>query len=148
MTRPATMPEVPVSAAGDRGAADVLGLVILAPVVLAVALLVMFLGRQVDSQAQARSAATAGAQAAALERSPATAVDAAGRAAAAMLLDRDTCNAPEVSVDTRSFFPGGVVHVTVTCTVSTRGVAPVAPAGRRFSASASATLDPYRAVAP
>ena len=52
----------------DRGAADALGLVLIAPVMVGLAILVVSLGRGVDSQAQARSAAEAAAQAAVLER--------------------------------------------------------------------------------
>ncbi len=132
----------------DRGEADVLGLVLLAPVMIALALLVVFLGRQVDSQAQVRSAAESAAQSAALQRSPVGAVDAARMTAMAMLVDHDTCLAPEVAVDTSAFAPGGTVAVTVTCEVSTRGLDPVGRSGRVFSATAMASIDPYRAVDP
>ena len=54
----------------DRGAADALALVLIAPAVIGLAVLVVMLGRSVDSRAQAQSAAEAAAQAAALERSP------------------------------------------------------------------------------
>ena len=61
----------PTSSAGrDRGAAEALGLVLIAPVAIGLALLVVFLSRQVDARAQVRTAAESAAQAAAQERSP------------------------------------------------------------------------------
>lgn len=125
-----------------------LGLVLLAPVMIGVALLVIFLGRQVDAQAQVRSAAESSAQAAALERSAPGAVEAARRTAQAMLVDSDTCSAPDVQVDVSAFAPGGTVAVTIGCEVAIRGLAPVGQPGRAFSATATARIDPYRAVDP
>lgn len=132
----------------DRGAADVLGVVLLAPAVIGLALLVIFLGRQVDAQAQVRTAAESGAQAAALSRSAPAAADAARRAAAAMLTDADTCTSPRIDVDVSGFAPGGSVAVTVICTVSRRGVEPVTASTRTVRSTATATIDPFRAVTP
>ena len=44
----------------DRGTADALGLVVLAPFVVGLALLVVWVGRSVDVDAQLRTAAEAG----------------------------------------------------------------------------------------
>jgi hypothetical protein len=131
----------------DRGAADVLGVVLLAPAMVAFAVLVVFLGRQVDSQAQVRSMAETAAQAAALERSPAAAVAAAQAVVVGSALDPDTCSSPAVEVDISRFVPGGSVSVTVRCAVSGRGLELLgtpATDGAAFSARATATLDPFR----
>ncbi len=132
----------------DRGAADALGLVVIAPAIIGLALLVIHLGRQVDANAQVRTAAESAAQAAALQRSAGRAEAAAVETATAMLTDPDTCARPSVIVDLGAFAPGGTVRVVVECGVSTRGVEPVASGERRRRAVAVATVDPYRAVVP
>jgi Flp pilus assembly protein TadG len=133
----------------DRGAADVLGVVLLAPAMVAFAVLVVFLGRQVDSQAQVRSMAETAAQAAALERSPGAAVAAAQAVVAGSALDPDTCTSPVAEVDTSRFVSGGSVSVLVRCAVSGRGLELLgtpATGGAGFSARATATLDPFRMI--
>lgn len=131
----------------DRGAAETLSLILIAPVVIGLALLVVSLGRGVDARAQVRTAAEAAAQAAALERDPVAARAAAQRVADAMLVDSDTCAPPPgVSINTVSFRPGGVVSVTVTCRVTNRGVEVVQSDDRTDSATAWATIDQYRAA--
>ncbi|MDJ0767998.1 MAG: hypothetical protein QNJ12_04360 [Ilumatobacter sp.] len=131
----------------DRGATEALGLVLIAPVAIGLALLVVSLGRGVDARAQVRTAAEAAAQAAALERTPAAARAAADRVAGAMLVDADSCSAPVVVVDAASFRPGGEVGVTVTCTISNRGIEVVRAEPEGSSATAYATIDPFRAAA-
>ncbi|MEJ7800867.1 MAG: hypothetical protein WKF60_10115, partial [Ilumatobacter sp.] len=74
----------------DRGAADALGLVVLVAPMMLFAVLVFFLGRGIDVNAQLRAAAEASAQAAALERDPISA-RAAAHAAATAMLDRTDC---------------------------------------------------------
>jgi Flp pilus assembly protein TadG len=130
----------------DRGAADALGLVLIAPAVVGLALLVVMLGRSVDARAQAQSAAEAAAQAAALERSPAAAEAAARRVAAVMLADHDSCATPAVRVDTSSFGPGGEVRVSVECHASARGIEAVQRSPRAFDATAVAHIDEFRAA--
>jgi Flp pilus assembly protein TadG len=130
----------------DRGAADALGLVLIAPAMIGLALLVVALGRRVDSQAQSRSAAEFAAQAAVLERTPAAAVAAAERTAAAMLTDPDTCGSPSVIVDTADFRPGGSVTVTVNCTASSRALGAVQSEGRQVGSTAVAYIDQFRAA--
>lgn len=130
----------------DRGASDAVALVLLGPVLLALALLVVFLGRQVDARAQVRSAAEAAAQAAALERTAGAAEQAALATVGSMLVDADTCEQPTVAVDLTGFTPGGVVAVTVECGVGRRGVEPLAAPSLRFGATATASVDPFRAV--
>lgn len=141
----------------DRGAADALALVVLAPAVMGLAILAIMLGRNVDSRAQMRSAAEAAAQAAALERDPAAAEAAAVRVARAMLVDRNACEGLAIAVD----FPAapasgvgtsfGLVQVDLTCTVSNRGVEAVdlrSADERTDVVSAVAAVDFFRARQP
>jgi Flp pilus assembly protein TadG len=132
--------------ARDRGAADALALVLIAPAVIGLALLVVMLGRSVDARAQAQSAAEGAAQAAALERSPGAAAAAADRVAAAMLVDHDSCATPAVRVDTSAFGPGGEVRVAIECHASVRGIEPVQRSSRTFVAEAVAHIDEFRAA--
>jgi Flp pilus assembly protein TadG len=128
----------------DRGAADALGLVLIAPAAIGLALLVVALGRGVDSRAQAQSAAEAAAEAAALERSPAAADAAARRVAAAMLVDRDSCASPSVTVDTHHFTVGGVVRVSIECHAGNRAIESVQASDRPTRAEAVAHVDEFR----
>lgn len=133
----------------DDGTSDALGLALLAPAALGLALVILFLSRQVDSRATAQSAAEAAAQAAAQERTPAAAVVAARSVADAMLVDENTCPAPVVEVDLSAFAADldPLVRVTVTCTPSTAGLEPIrppAPDEQRYVAYA--TVDPFRGV--
>jgi Flp pilus assembly protein TadG len=134
----------------DRGAADVLGLVLIAPAVLGLALLIISLGRGVDATAQVRSAAESAAQAAALERNPAAAGAAAQRAADAMLADSPNCSDPSVvtayqpPTESTSGVDVGLVRVTITCEVSNRGVE-VINQPYDETVTAVATIDFFRA---
>lgn len=142
----------------DRGSSEALGLILVAPVAIGFALLVVLLSRQVDSRAQVRTTAESAAQAAAQERSPAAAEVAARQVVAAMLIDPDTCDSPSAAIDVTRFAPGGLVAVTVSCSVSARGIELVAPADRgsadgrfpgdEYTVTATATIDPFRATEP
>jgi hypothetical protein len=129
----------------DRGAADVLALVLITPACVALAMLVVLLGRRVDTVAQVRSAAESAAQAAALEREASDAALAADRVAARMLVDVDSCKDPAVIVDLSQFRPGGSVAVTVVCTTSTRGVESMRADHDVVRARAVARVDRFRA---
>ena len=130
----------------DRGAADALGLVLIAPAVIGLALLVVALGRGVEARAQTQSAAESAAQAAALERSPSAARAAARRVADSMLVDADTCAQPAVTVDTTDFRPGGVVRVAIECHTSNRSIEVIDGAERDVRAEAVAHIDEFRVV--
>jgi len=130
----------------DRGAADALALVLIAPAVIGLAVLVVMLGRSVDARAQTQSAAEAAAQAAALARSPGAADAAARRVAQAMLVDHDSCAAPSVIVDTTAFRPGGEVRVSIRCHAAARGIEAVQRSARSFDAEAVAHIDEFRAA--
>jgi hypothetical protein len=132
--------------ARDRGAADALALVLIAPAVIGLAVLVVMLGRSVDSRAQAQSAAEAAAQAAALERTPGAADASARRVAEAMLVDHDSCSAPFVRVDTSSFRPGGEVRVSIECHAAARALEVVQHSTKSFAAEAVAHIDEFRAA--
>lgn len=139
-----------MNARRDRGAADALGLVLIAPAAIGLALLVVALGRFVESEAQLRTAAEAAAQAAALERNHTAAEAAARRLVDDMLVDDTTCrrddrrvtvpNEPSRGVGLAS----GLIEVTVTCTMSNRGVEEIT-APRTRSVTAYATVDQFRA---
>ena len=131
----------------SHGSSDALGMALIAPAALGLAIVILFLGRGIDSRATVQVAAESGAQAAAQERTRAGAVLAGTTAAMAMLVDDHTCAAPGVAVDTARFAPGGVVTVTVTCTVSTRGLELINPPhGDALTATAIATIDPFRSA--
>ncbi len=135
--------------ATDRGSADALGLAILAPAIIGLALVLVFVGRSVDGRATTQSAAEAAAQAAAQERSPSAAQAAAQRVAAVMLNDSTSCAQPSVSIDTSGFEPGGIVSATVSCTATSADLGPLAASGdSRSTATAFARIDPFRALDP
>ena len=130
---------------GDDGSSDALGLALLAPAAIGLAVVIVFLGRGVDSRATAQSAAESAAQAAAQERSAPAAVAAAREVGQAMLIDPMSCAAPQVSVDLSDFRPGGQVAVTVSCSVSTDGLELINPPNNGpNTATAFAAIDPLR----
>ncbi|MGI9646142.1 MAG: pilus assembly protein [Ilumatobacteraceae bacterium] len=131
----------------DAGSSDALGLALIAPAAIGLALVILFLGRGVDSRATVQSAAESAAQAAAQERTPAAAVAAAREVADAMLDDPSTCASPSVAVDLSGFRPGGQVAVTVACSVSAAGLELIRPPDHGpYTATAFATIDPLRAT--
>jgi Flp pilus assembly protein TadG len=133
----------------DDGSSDALGLALLTPAAIGLAVVILFLGRGVDSRATVQSAAESAAQAAAQERSTAAAVAAAEAVGRAMLVDPTSCASPRVSVDVADFRPGGQVAVTVSCTVSTDGLELIGPpSGGTNTATAFAAIDPLRATEP
>ena len=136
-----------VDGGGDRGAADVLGLVLIFPAILALAILVLWLGRQVESTAEVQTASEAAAQAAARQRSPGEAANAARRTAELILSRSSACaGATAVSLDASGWRPGGRISVTVRCTPRRDDLALAGPASRTVAATATATIDPYRAA--
>jgi Flp pilus assembly protein TadG len=134
------------AARADVGAADVLGLVLMFPVMLGLAVLVLFLGRQVDTRSQLQAASDAAAQSAALQRGPTAGLAAAKQTVAAMLGDSDACAGDaNVVIDGGQWAPGSAITVTITCTVRRSDLALIAPPTRRVSATGSALVDPNRA---
>lgn len=129
----------------DRGNGEVLGLVLLFPVMIGLAMLVVWLGRKVDAGAQVRAASEAAAQAAARQRTPAAGVRAAQQTVAGMLSSGTCAGVAGVSINTAGWRPGGQVQVTVTCTPRRADLAPLQAAPRTLRATATATIDQYRA---
>ena len=133
----------------DSGAAEVIAAIMIAPVVVGFAVLVFFLGRQVDSRASVRTAADSAAQAAARQREPAAADTAARQTAIDMLSSSPTCTGgPTVLVDLSDFRPGGIVTVDITCATGRDDLAAVAAPSRTFTGHAAAVIDTYRAGTP
>jgi Flp pilus assembly protein TadG len=131
----------------DAGSSDALGLALLTPAAIGLAIVIVFLGRGVDSRATVQSAAESAAQAAAQERSGVAAVAAAEEVGRAMLVDPSSCSVPQVSVDVSDFRPGGQVAVTVSCTVSAAGLELIDPPSTgATTATAFAAIDPLRAT--
>jgi hypothetical protein len=131
----------------DSGSSDALGLALLTPAAIGLAVVIVFLGRGVDSRATVHSAAESAAQAAAQERSGPAAIAAAEEIGRAMLVDPTSCASPSVSVDLSDFRPGGQVAVTVSCTVSADGLELIDPPSiGAITATAFARIDPLRAT--
>lgn len=136
------------AAVNDRGESNVLGLVLIAPAALVVALLVLWVGRVTDAEAQVQAASAAAAQAAARQRSPLAAEASARATAAAMLTDAAACTGgATVSVNSSGWRPGGQVSVTISCVPDRADLSALAPAARRLTGTATAAIDPYRATA-
>lgn len=133
---------------GDSGSSDALGMALIFPAALGLAIAVLVLSRGVDSRATAQSAAEAAAQAAALQRSPAAADAAMTRVTNAMLTDGRTCAFPSVSRG-GIFAAGETISVTVSCSTSLGGLE-LAGADERPAQTytAFAVVDPFRAVDP
>jgi len=137
-----------VKRAAERGEANALGLVLVTPIALAVALLILWTGRKVDTDVQVQAASSAAAQAAALQRSPLAAMDAATATAAAMLTDSTACaGGPTVSVDTSDFRAGGEVTVAVSCTPVVPDLGRFSPRPVTLEATSVAGIDAHRSAA-
>jgi hypothetical protein len=131
----------------DRGEANALGLVLIAPVAIALAVLVLWTGRKVDTDAQVQAASSAAAQSAAHRRDLRSAVAAAQSTAAAMLVDVTACSGgPLVSITAANFQPGGHVDVLVSCSPARSDLALAGAQPETFTASSTATIDIYRSA--
>jgi Flp pilus assembly protein TadG len=132
----------------DRGSADVLGLVLIFPAALGLAMLVLWLGRQVDTSAQVQAASDAAAQAAARQRDAGLAAAAASTIVTTMLSDVEACSTgPAVTIDTSQWRSGGTVTVTVSCIPETNDLRLGGATTREITGTSTATLDSYRAGA-
>jgi Flp pilus assembly protein TadG len=131
---------------GDTGSAAV-ELAVLAPVLVALLLLVVLAGRISDADIAIRHAAADAARAASLTRTPAAANRAATETVADNLAATGlTCRQLETTVDTATFAPGGRVAVTVECTVDLQAVSLLAiPGSRTLRADGIEVVDRYRA---
>jgi Flp pilus assembly protein TadG len=129
---------------GEEGTA-LAELVIIAPVLLLVALLMIFFGRIESAQGDVEAAARAGAEAAVVQSSPALAQSSASAAVTATLSSEHmACPSPEVSTNVTNFYSGGSVSVVVTCVARLSDVAaPGIPGSKTLSATSTAPMDPY-----
>ena len=129
----------------ERGSAP-LELVLLAIPVLAVMMLIVFVGRVARADGTLDGVAHYAALRSAQARSAGDA-DAAGRDAATADLDRSglPCDATTVEVDTGEFGSGGTVGVTVTCQLRLSDLGPLPIPGTRLVTSRSvAVVDVFR----
>jgi Flp pilus assembly protein TadG len=133
----------------DAGSVTV-ELTVLAPVVLALLLFTVGLGRISDAGAQVSGAARDAARAASRAPSADVAVTAARQAAAGDVAGAGMdCRDLQVDVDTAAFTAGGVVRVTVHCTADLSALTfSGLPGSKTLSASAAAPLETYRTVTP
>lgn len=119
-------------------------LVLVAPVFLAVLLLVVGLGRIVEAEGRVQGAARDAARAASLARTGTLAEQAARAAASQNLTERSvSCSSFGVTVDTADFRPGGSVSVSCAASLSGLGLSGL-PGSRTLSAAATAPLEIYR----
>jgi len=136
-----------VNRSSDRGEANALGLVLIAPVAIALAVVILWTGRRVDVDAQVQAASSAAAQAAAHQRNVGAAVAAAQDTADAMLVDVTACaGGPMVSIGAANFRPGGDVTVVVSCSPARSDLALAGPSAATFTASSTASIDMYRSA--
>lgn len=134
----------------DESGSATAELVVLTPVLVAVLLFLVGLGRLALSEYRMTDAVRAAAQAGVVADSPASA-QAAARSAALDTLASDniTCASPDVSVDVSRFVPGGRLGVRLSCTLSLSDVAlPGVPGSRTLSASLVAPVETYRGISP
>lgn len=122
-------------------------LVLMAPVVVAVFLLVVGLGRMAQTRQDVNGAAAEAARAASLQRNTALSQESARSAALATLQDRGvSCSNVTVSVNIGSYQPGGSVSATVTCVAPLGDVALSGlPGSETFHATAVVPIEQYRA---
>ena len=133
--------------ADDHGGAEVVAVILIAPVVVGFVVLLFYLGRQVDSRASVRTSAASAAQAAARQRDAVSAEAAATRTVRETLKDSATCAAgPAVSIDLTDFRPGGIVTVDVTCTIRHDDLAGVSSPRKQFTGHGAAIIDMFKAI--
>ena len=132
---------------GELGSLTV-ELVVLTPVLFALGLAALAFGRVSEARQQVVEASRAGAEAAAVLPNTGSAQwGAAATAAVGIFASSHTCAHSQIDTDTSHFYPGGYVTVTVACQVDLSGVSiPGIPASTTVTASATAPIDPYRAI--
>ncbi|WP_255499458.1 MULTISPECIES: TadE/TadG family type IV pilus assembly protein [Aeromicrobium] len=127
----------------ERGSMSV-EVVLTVPILVMFTLLVLAGGRYVAVRADIDAAARDAARAASFERSESAARSAAFAAANSSDVNDSFSTCDVASVD-GSFRAGGVITVTVRCTVDNRGLGLLGLGGNRdFTASSSAPIDQYR----
>ena len=132
------------AAVDERGVAEVIQVMFLAIPAVAFVLLLVLAGRNAEAHNRVEHSAESAAQAAALQRSPSAAVQAATITARAALTG---CVEPAgVDVDTSRWGPGGVVAVEIRCHIPTSDLAPLLPGSYTITARSAAVIDSRRAA--
>lgn len=107
----------------ERGSAA-LELVVIAPVLILLLLFVVAVGRTIDARERVQDAAHSAARAATLAATaPQAEQDAEQTAAQALASAGVTCSPMSVTADVGSLAPGSTIAITVSCRVSTTGIA-------------------------
>ena len=128
----------------DDGLGEVVSVMFLAGVVLAFVLVLTLAGRGAETRLRIDHAAESAAQAAARQRTPTAAVDAATNIITANLSGVCT-GGPDIDVDTSRWAPGGIDAVTIACRVRTSDLAPLPlPGTLTARASGAAIIDVHR----
>ena len=132
----------------DETGSVVAELVLLTPLLILILLFVVALGRLAGTRIDVDGAAAQAARAASIARDPATATAMAQQTATAALGSAHvTCAQLSVSTDTAQFQPGGLVAVTVTCTVSLSDLSGLRlPASESISSRFVEVVDTYRSA--
>lgn len=130
----------------ERGAAG-LELAIVAPLMIALVLMIVGFGRMSLAKAEVNSAANEAARAASLERAPGAAAGVGEQAARRTLSDRGmSCAELSVNVDTSSYAAGGSITASVTCVTRLSDVAMIGmPGSKTYRSSATVPIEQFRA---
>jgi Flp pilus assembly protein TadG len=131
----------------ERGSAAV-ELALVTPVLIALMLFVVGLGRLAGANGEVQAASRDAARAAANARSPRAAQEGGLSAAAATLQDRGVeCRALSVAIDADEFRADGFVSATVSCTVDLGDLTTIGfPASKTLTSRFTAPVDRYRGV--
>jgi hypothetical protein len=123
-------------------------MVVLTPVLFVFALLAVACGRVAEAHQLATESSRAASEAAAVMSTAPSAQSAAEESAVVGGFGKTkTCADARVQTDVHDFYPGGMVTVTVTCTVDLSDLTlPGIPGSIEVSASTSAPVDPYRSA--
>jgi len=129
----------------ERGSAAA-ELVLVTPFLFLLLLFAVAAGRLVEGKLDVDSAAQQAARAASEARTPAAASAQAQQVAQAALAGQTvTCDPAVITPDLGDFAPGGMVTVTVSCTVQLSGLGLLhVPGSETITASASSPVDVYR----
>ena len=133
----------------ERGSSAAVELALLAPLLGALALVVIFGGRLALARHTVQAATADAARAASIERTAADARRSATRIANATMNNQGlTCTTTPTEVDTRGFKrpPGtpATVTVTISCQLATADLSLPIPATIQVTATSSSELDLYR----
>lgn len=128
--------------ARERGSATV-EMVLLAPVMMALVMLVVLVHRQTDASLRVARAADVGARAASLSRTSSMLERGVRAARQDLATGSAVCTKSSVSLDTRLVGRFTVVSVTVTCETSARGLGLLGVGRRRISSTSTEIVDFY-----